>query len=379
MCVEFSCQQLLVADGFLDAMDEATLAEILSSAGGSEFCAPLTEKLSELNALSVGGAVDKKAILTLLKDVGCSKMGTRQKLATVLMCELQKAPGPAAPADTGGADFWTSLISGADAFDDIPPPTSAAADMALLSAPKAPPAAAAVAPLPPEVIAADAARRNAAPPTSETLALVATSEVAAIELEDSPVASAPVVTAAVAPTAPTGAAPEDEAPYNPAEEQANLFRKLGDEALGRKDYNGAERWFTQALAATPHSAPLLARLAQCALSRAPIEHARALRHLKALLALPPPHGEARIDAASWCALQARPTWPDRPGLSQETLRTRPRARGPRTHRAFSARRLRTPRGWHPPSRVVASRWVCSRRPRSTTTPRSPRQAPPTRP
>ena len=92
VCVEFSCQQLLVADGFLDAMDEATLAEILSSAGGSEFCAPLTEKLSELNALSVGGAVDKKAILTLLKDVGCSKMGVRQKLATVLMCELQRSP-----------------------------------------------------------------------------------------------------------------------------------------------------------------------------------------------------------------------------------------------------------------------------------------------
>ena len=42
-------------------------------------------RLSELNALSVGGAVDKKQLLALLKEAGCSKMGVRQKLATVLM------------------------------------------------------------------------------------------------------------------------------------------------------------------------------------------------------------------------------------------------------------------------------------------------------
>ena len=39
-----------------------------------------------LNALR-RGAIDKKELLALLKEAGCSKMGVRQKLATVLTCE----------------------------------------------------------------------------------------------------------------------------------------------------------------------------------------------------------------------------------------------------------------------------------------------------
>ena len=128
-------------------MDATTLASILASADQSELLTPLTSKLDDLNSLAVSGVVDKKSLVNLLKDAGCAKMGTRQKLAAVLMIELEKYSQPVAPS---GAVDWGSLINNDDADDfGIPQPISAAADAAILSKPKAPPASAAVAPLPP--------------------------------------------------------------------------------------------------------------------------------------------------------------------------------------------------------------------------------------
>ena len=95
-------------------MDANTLASILASADQSDLLTPLTSKLDDLNSLSVAGVVDKKSLVNLLKDAGCAKMGTRQKLAAVLMIELEKYSQPVAPS---GAVDWGSLINNDDADD----------------------------------------------------------------------------------------------------------------------------------------------------------------------------------------------------------------------------------------------------------------------
>ena len=227
-------------------------------------------------------------------------MGTRQKLMTVLMIELEKYSQPVAPS---GAVDWGSLINNDDADDfGIPQPISAAADAAILSKPKAPPVSAAVAPLPPEVIAADKARREAA-----SVALVAVDDqpVAVAMEEEETIVAAPPPAAMADPKKqrvdnPPIDVSESSAEDDAQEMQANLFRKLGDEACSRKDHIAAEKWFLQALNATPSSKPLMTRLAQCALSISPPDHGRALRHLRALVALPPPHGDAHLKAAKSC-------------------------------------------------------------------------------
>ena len=278
-------------------LDAASLSTILASTNATEIVDALTARLDDLNSLSV--TIDKKALLQLLKDVGCAKMGVRQKLATVLMCELQKAPRAITPPDDskGEDNFWGSIISISDNIgfdqDGIPPPTSAAADLALLSAPKAPPAAAAVAKPPAELLARRAVREVDA---AALIAAEASSTTPPLPpLPPPPPAAGAPATSAVTPPPPTAASPS-----NPAEEQANLFRKLGDEAFGRKDYAGGERWFTQALSSTPSSVALLLRLAQCCLARSPPAHHAALRHLHAIVALPPPHGDAHVSAARSC-------------------------------------------------------------------------------
>ena len=320
-------------------MDVDTLARVLNEASLAEFTSPIGERLEQINELTRSG-LDKKALLTILKDAGCSKMGTRQKACAVLMCELARAPPPSPEQDVPSGDFWGSLIDRNafdTGFDELPQP-SAAADAALLSAPKPPPSDVAVAPLPPEVLAADAARKatELEPPLkAPMLALeepvaVGDEESSASALASPPVTAATTTSAAattasaasatasaatpsiaaaattrLAPPPSAPAADAEPAPPTPQEQQAALFRKLGDEAYGRKDVDGAQRWFEQALAATPESVPLLSRLAACALARTPPEHALALSRLEALLLLPPPHGDARLKAARSCLALGR--------------------------------------------------------------------------
>ena len=266
-------------------MDAATLQRALDAAALPEYAQGLSERLDELNVLG-HGAIDKKALLALLKDAGCSKMGTRQKLAAVLTCELMSAskPPPPPPADDAcGAAFWGQMIQDAalsTAFDDLPPPTSAAADRALLSSPKAPPVAAAVA-RPPKAFPPSVAATS--PSTSK--AAVETGSATPIAMPTSP---------------PPPPPPPPDAPPSPAAQQADLFRKLGDEAYSRKDIPTAERWFVQALATTPKSVALLSRLANCALNATPPQPRQALSHLQALLDLPPPHADARLWASKCC-------------------------------------------------------------------------------
>ena len=313
-------------------MDVEALRRALDGASLTEYAEPLSERLGELNQLGA----DKKELIALLKDAGCSKMGVRQKLATVLMCELARAV-PAVPAAdeepkvTGDA-FWGQLAqTSALGLDfDIPAPTSAAADLALVSAPKLPPAAVSVAPLPPELRAArptpvvhttptdhvgeSAPELEQLPATAlplaapgEAVALEATAPRAPTATSAAPAASdAPYTTqrACAVGSAATAAYPAPARPLEPERsaqaQQADLFRKLGDEAFGRKDVKAAERWFAQALAATPRSVELLARLASCALAAAPPRLRLALTHLRRLLQLPPPHGDARLQAARCC-------------------------------------------------------------------------------
>ena len=317
-------------------MDAGRLADVLSSSGLSEFEDELASRLDQLNTFA-GSAIDKKALLNLLKDAGCTKMGVRQKLATVLMCELSSARPAAQEAPAASTeDFWGSMIQqshvlgGGDAFDDLPPPSSAAADAALLSNPKAPPAAAAVAPLPAAVLAekkatavAAAAEKKAkdaldisdaplmtggqaaqllgkeAKPTATGAPAPAPASAPPTAAAPGAPAAAAAATAAATAAAAAAATPPPPPPPPPpageesgsslAEEQANLFRKLGDEALSRKDRAGAERWFTQALAATPYSSALLLRLASCALGANPPDHAGAVRQLARVAELPATH------------------------------------------------------------------------------------------
>ena len=294
-------------------MDTESLAQVLASASLSEYVEPLSPYLTQINGLGPTG--DKKALLELLKSAGCTKMGVRQKLATVLMCELSSASRQVEEEPAIGGDFWGSMIQQSEAlggdssiFGELPPAVSAAADAKLLAEPKAPPVAAAVAPLPPELIAA---KLEAAAPDVSIVAEARALALAATDAQSTPVEvsdaeAPPTVTGGTAAPAPAPApivapppmpAAEPEPPSSAAEEQANLFRKLGDEAMSRKDRAGAERWFVQALAATPSNQALLFRLSSCALAASPPDHARALHYLGRILALPPPHGDARLQMA----------------------------------------------------------------------------------
>ena len=114
-------------------MDAGRLSEVLAAAGLSEYEDELCSRLDALNAFA-GAAIDKRSLLNLLKDAGCSKMGVRQKLATVLMCELASARPVAAQEESrAGDDFWGSMIQqshilgGGDFLAELPPPSSAEA------------------------------------------------------------------------------------------------------------------------------------------------------------------------------------------------------------------------------------------------------------
>ena len=269
-------------------MNAAALSRALAAASLDEYTDALSARLDELNALG-RGVIDKKALLELLKQAGCSKMGVRQRLAAVLTCELMALPSQPPPASgkevPSGDAFWGHLASSAALdFDDLPPPSSAEADRALMSAPRPPPPAAAVAPLPPAVLAARTAADRAASPSAPS---------ASSSLLPPPAPSAPA-DAAEADAYASAAAPALSA----AEQQAELCRKLGDEAFGRKDVAGAERWFAQGLALCPQSADFLSRLADCASAATPPEHLRALEYLRTLLALPvtPCHVDLHVDA-----------------------------------------------------------------------------------
>ena len=72
---------LVVAWSAPGPMDTGSLAAVIGTEGGEELAEALESRLAELNALSIGGAVDKKALLSLLKEAGCVKMGVRQRVA----------------------------------------------------------------------------------------------------------------------------------------------------------------------------------------------------------------------------------------------------------------------------------------------------------
>jgi tetratricopeptide (TPR) repeat protein len=301
-------------------MDASTLSSVLAAASLSEFEAPLSSRLAELNMLGSSGG-DKKALQAFLKDIGCSKMGVRQRLAALLLSEIEKSSShearttEASVKRTSG-DIWGTFLQQSHAleneFDDLPPPVSAAADHALLSARKAPPAAVAV---------ADAAARRAVIAISSgsssskqhshkyDAAEAASSTAPSTTITDADTAAVAAANNAEADTASglaVNAVMSSPRHINSALDQANLFRKLGDEALGRKDTSAAERWFSQALDATPHSIALLSRLAACALMSSPPNHVLALRRLDALFSLEPPHGgEPRLMAARSCIALGR--------------------------------------------------------------------------
>lgn len=259
-----------MASGNLSA---SRLEAALAAASLSEYTASLVDRLDQLNAIR-RGVIDKKELLEVLKQAGCSKMGVRQRLAILLTCELMAAPtstaSPMAPDSATKDGVWGQLAGTTMLeLDDLPQPASAEADLALLSVPKLPPASAAVAP-PPPAVRNSLASVSVVPPAAEVTSSTTTTKRAAAD--------------------------------DASAQQAELFHKLGDEALGRKDVSGAERWYAQALCLCPNSPELLSRLATCATVQTFPAPARALEHLRALLALPPHplQAEARLRAAECC-------------------------------------------------------------------------------
>jgi len=259
-----------MASGNLSA---SRLEAALAAASLSEYTASLVDRLDQLNAIR-RGVIDKKELLEVLKQAGCSKMGVRQRLAILLTCELMAAPtstaSPMAPESATTDGVWGQLAGTTMLeLDDLPQPASAEADLALLSVPKLPPASAAVAP-PPPAVRNSLASVSVVPPAAEVTSSTTTTKRAAAD--------------------------------DASAQQAELFHKLGDEALGRKDVSGAERWYAQALCLCPNSPELLSRLATCATVQTFPAPARALEHLRALLALPPHplQAEARLRAAECC-------------------------------------------------------------------------------
>ena len=281
-----------------DRLEASRLEAALSAASLSEYTASLLDRIDQLNAIR-RGAIDKKELLEVLKQAGCSKMGVRQRLAILLTSELMAGPtSTASPISTCNAatdGIWDQLAGTTMLeLDDLPQPASAEADLALLSEPKLPPASAAVAP-PPPAVRISLASASAVPPAAEVTSSSSSSterEAAAEDVTASPPMPTPVPSRGI----------ETASACNAAEQQAELFHELGDEALGRKDVTGAERWYAQALCLCPNSPELLSRLATCATVQTSPAPARALEHLRALLALPPHplQAEARLRAAECC-------------------------------------------------------------------------------
>ena len=262
-----------------DAMDAAALSEALAAASLSEYAAPLAERIGDLSR----ARGDKRVVLDVLKAAGVSKMGTRQRIATI--CLMLECAAPE-PEPKGGAE-WADVFGQSAAIlamdGDLPPPSSAAADEALAAAPRMPSAEVAVAPPPPpppEPLAQPAAPAAAPAPTGGV-----------VEAGAGPSAAATPPTVAA-----SASAASSSATASAARASSELYRKLGDEAFGRKDVAAAERWYEQSLGADPSHAALHGKLADCAAAASPADPARALRHLRALLASPPPHGEAWLRA-----------------------------------------------------------------------------------
>ena len=74
-----------------DRLEASRLEAALSAASLSEYTASLLDRIDQLNAIR-RGAIDKKELLEVLKQAGCSKMGVRQRLAILLTSELMASP-----------------------------------------------------------------------------------------------------------------------------------------------------------------------------------------------------------------------------------------------------------------------------------------------